>query len=44
MSRRIAMVALAFLLLGGLAACGRKGALEPPPQSVFDAPQKVAVS
>ncbi|MFP6731305.1 MAG: lipoprotein [Alphaproteobacteria bacterium] len=34
MSRRIAMVALALLLLGGLSACGRKGALEPAQSSV----------
>ena len=33
MSRRFAMIALALLLLGGLSACGRKGALEPPPPS-----------
>ena len=31
MSRRIALLALALLLLGGLAACGKKGALHPPP-------------
>ena len=31
MSRRIALLALAFLLLGGLAACGKKGPLHAPP-------------
>ena len=31
MSRRIALLALALLLFGGLAACGKKGALHAPP-------------
>ena len=41
MSRRIALLALAVLLLGGLAACGKKGALQPPPEEAGLAAGKV---
>ncbi len=37
--RRLLLVAVvAALLLGGLSACGKKGTLEPRPQSAIEAP------
>ena len=38
MSRRNALLALALLLLGGLAACGKKGDLHEPPAEAGLAP------
>ncbi len=38
MRRALVIVTLAAALLGGLAGCGKKGALEPPPASALEAP------
>ena len=38
MRRALLVAVVAALLLGGLSACGKKGALEPPPQSAIEAP------
>ncbi len=38
MRRALVIAALAAALLGGLAGCGKKGALEPPPASALEAP------
>ncbi len=39
MRRSLFIAVLAALLLGGLSACGKKGALEAPPQSAIGAPR-----
>ncbi len=38
MRRVILAVALGAMLAAALTACGRKGKLEPPPQSAIEAP------
>ena len=38
MSRLAGALVLGLLLAGGLAACGKKGALEPPPQGAVETP------
>ncbi len=38
MRRALVIAVLAAALLGGLAGCGKKGALEPRPASTLEAP------
>ncbi len=38
MRRVVVAAALGLMLLGALAACGRKGKLEPPPSGAIEAP------
>ncbi|MEE8202754.1 MAG: lipoprotein [Alphaproteobacteria bacterium] len=38
MRRGLIAAALIAVVAGGLAACGKKGPLEPPPQSRIEAP------
>ena len=35
---RALMIVIVLLMAGGLTACGRKGALQPPPQSAVSLP------
>ena len=38
MKRRCLTLLIILLMAGSLAACGRKGALQPPPQSAISLP------
>ena len=38
MKRRVTTILMILLMAGGLVACGRKNALEPPPQSAITIP------